>query len=76
MDLPILISITVNGERREVPGGLDVQGLLGHLEIPLDRVAVELNREIVRKAEWTLARVEEGASVEIVHFVGGGRQKP
>lgn len=73
--MPVRISITVNGEPREVPEGLNVASLLEVLEIPSDRVAVELNREIVRKPEWAATPIGAGASLEIVHFVGGGRQK-
>jgi thiamine biosynthesis protein ThiS len=51
---------------------MNIRELLAHLEIATDRVAVELNRQIVRKAGWESARVEEGAALEIVHFVGGG----
>ena len=68
-----LISIEVNGEKREVPGGLNVRELLDFLKLDADRVAVELNREIVRKADWAGVLVGEGAAVEVVMFVGGGR---
>jgi sulfur carrier protein len=70
--LSVLISVTVNGEPREIPTGLSVRALLSHLEIPTDRVAVELNREIVRQTQWDATAVEAGAALEIVHFVGGG----
>jgi sulfur carrier protein len=66
------VEIVVNGEAKEVPAGLTVAGLLAHLSVDGGRVAVELNREIVRKAAWTEAKVEAGAKVEIVQFVGGG----
>ena len=69
-----LISIEVNGEKREVPGGLTVRELLDFLKLDADRVAVELNLEIVRKANWDAAAVEAGAKVEVVMFVGGGRR--
>ena len=39
---------------------------------PQDRVAVELNRRIIRRGAWEETALEAGASVEIVHFVGGG----
>jgi len=55
-----------------VPHGLNVAGLLAFLKIDAERVAVELNRSIVRKVEWESAAVGEGAKVEIVWFVGGG----
>jgi len=66
------IQIALNGEAREVPAGLTVAGLLQHLEIDGAKVAVELNREIVRKPEWETSQVDAGAQVEVVWFVGGG----
>jgi len=66
------MEIVVNGEQRIVADGLSIAGLLAFLEVPADRVAVELNKIIVRKAEWESAQIEPGAQVEIVHFVGGG----
>lgn len=66
------IGIVLNGEPRRVPDGLKVAGLLKFLEIDGQKVAVELNREIVRKPEWESAEVRDGALVEVVWFVGGG----
>ncbi len=67
-----MIEIVVNGARRSVPAGLTVVALLGELGVEGGRVAVELNREIVRKEAWAATRIEAGAEVEIVQFVGGG----
>lgn len=67
-----LIDIVVNGESRRVPGGLNVMELLGWLDVVGDRVAVELDRRIVRKADWPGTAVAAGAQLEIVQFVGGG----
>ncbi len=67
-----MIEIRLNGETRQIPAGLNIPALLRHIEIHADRVAVELNREIVRKTEWDATQVEAGAEVEVVHFVGGG----
>ena len=66
------IEVVLNGHAKRVPSGLDVAGLLRFLEIPPTRVAVELNRSIVRKALWESTGVEEGAQIEVVWFVGGG----
>jgi thiamine biosynthesis protein ThiS len=66
------IPILLNGQFAEVPAGLSVAALLDHLGIEPSRVAVELNRQIVRKPAWTTAQVQDGAQVEIVQFVGGG----
>jgi sulfur carrier protein len=66
------IEIVVNGERRTAPAGLDLAGLLAHLNIDNSRVAVELNREIVRKPDWNRTTIRSGDRLEIVQFVGGG----
>ena len=66
------IPITINGEARQVPSGLNIGNLLLFLGLDPARVAVELNRSLVRKAEWEATTVQAGASVEIVTFVGGG----
>ena len=66
------IEIVLNGQPRSVPEGLNVAALLKYLEIDGAKVAVELNREIVRKPEWESAEVREAAQVEVVWFVGGG----
>ncbi len=67
-----MIWVVINGERREVPEGLDVQGLLDFLGVDSSRVAVELNRSIVRKSDWSASKLVDGAEVEVVMFVGGG----
>ena len=64
--------IVVNGEERPVPDGQSVTSLLAVLGVDAARVAVELDRAIVRKADWDSTVVREGANVEIVQFVGGG----
>jgi thiamine biosynthesis protein ThiS len=66
------IEVVLNGERRSVPAGLTVDRLLAFLEMNASRVAVELDRAIVRKAEWPATDVREGAQLEVVWFVGGG----
>jgi thiamine biosynthesis protein ThiS len=66
------IEIVLNGEPRTVPAGLSVDQMLVWLEMDPSRVAVELNRAIVRKPEWPASQVLDGAQVEIVWFVGGG----
>ena len=66
------IEVVVNGEPKRVPEGLDVARLLAWLAVDPSRVAVELNREIVRKMQWNSTPVQDGARIEIVWFVGGG----
>ena len=66
------IQIVINGESRLIPEGLNLLQLLGNLGMDPERVAVELNRVIVRQADWEERRVDAGANLEIVQFVGGG----
>jgi len=66
------MKVNINGEAREVPEGLTVGGLLQHLGIGADRVAVERNLAILPRARWEETPVQPGDRYEIVHFVGGG----
>jgi thiamine biosynthesis protein ThiS len=66
------MTVTINGERREIPDGLNVTGLLGHLGMSRDRVAIERNLNILPRANWNETQVESNDSFEIVQFVGGG----
>ncbi len=62
----------INGERSEVPDGLNVTAMLEHLAMRGDRVAIERNLNILPRADWSKTQVEPNDSFEIVHFVGGG----
>ena len=64
--------VQINGEQKEVPNGIDLRSLLEFLSLPQQRIAVELDRQVIRKVDWPSTQVEEGSRVEIVHFVGGG----
>lgn len=64
--------VTINGERRELEGPMTVRILLEHLELDSRRVAVEINRRILKRAEFETAPVSDGDQLEVVHFVGGG----
>lgn len=64
--------IRLNGEDRKVPPGTTIAGLLADLGVSRDRVAVEVDREIVRRADWEGTSLYPGVVVEVVHFVGGG----
>jgi thiamine biosynthesis protein ThiS len=66
------MDIMLNGERRTVPDGITVFGLLELLNIQHQRVAVELNREIVKKDKYGSTAVKEGDSLEVVSFMAGG----
>lgn len=66
------ITVSINGEDREIPGGMTVSDLLAHLDLHERLVVVEKNREILRRAEYATAAVDPGDVLELVHFVGGG----
>jgi thiamine biosynthesis protein ThiS len=66
------MQIKVNGEPREFPGPLTVEGLAAALELNPRRMAVERNREIVPRATYAQVDLNEGDEIEIVHFIGGG----
>ena len=66
------MTIFINGEARELDDGLTVDAMLDALELPKQRVAIELNRRVVRKQEWESTAVADNDRVEVVHFVGGG----
>lgn len=64
--------LLINGEEREFAGISTLASLVEHLGLKGDRVAIELNREIVRRDAWSVTNLNEGDRLEIVHFVGGG----
>ena len=68
------IEIVLNGEKRQVPANLNIEGLLAWLQMDPSRVAVEFNGAIVRKPSWNTTPVAGGSQIEIVWFVGGGRE--
>jgi sulfur carrier protein len=66
------IEIVLNGEPRTAPEGQTVLGLLEQLRLDPSRVAVELNRRIVKQPHWADTVLPPGAEIEVVQFVGGG----
>lgn len=66
------VAVTVNGEPRTIPAGATLRDLIADLHLEPERVAVELNRRIVRRAEWGTRTLDADAQIEIVQFVGGG----
>jgi|UniRef100_Q02CU3 thiamine biosynthesis protein ThiS len=67
-----MIEIVVNGEPQKTPEGQTVMGLLQQLELDPARVAVELDRHILKQPFWLDTVLRPGAQLEIVQFVGGG----
>lgn len=63
--------VYLNGEMIETSGA-SLAELITQLELPAARIAVELNREVVRRNDWSGTMLNENDRIEIVHFVGGG----
>jgi thiamine biosynthesis protein ThiS len=64
--------VTVNGEARDLPDKLTLEALIYQLALAPDRLAVERNHEVVRRADWPHTVLLEEDKIEIIHFVGGG----
>lgn len=67
--------IQLNGEPREVNDQTSLRELIASLSLKAERVAVELNQTVVRRAEWERTLLQAEDKVEIVHFVGGGANR-
>jgi thiamine biosynthesis protein ThiS len=66
------LNLTINGETREVPDAITLDSLVAHLRLAPERLAIERNREVVRRRDWPDTILTEGDRLEIIHFVGGG----
>jgi thiamine biosynthesis protein ThiS len=66
------MTITLNGEIRELTTEVTLDRLLELFSLPSQRVAVELNREVIRRKDWEITTIKADDRIEIVHFVGGG----
>lgn len=67
------MNLTINGEPRTA-SARTLSVLVEELGMKPDRVAIELNREIVPRDHWPQTKLHDGDQLEIVHFVGGGSQ--
>jgi thiamine biosynthesis protein ThiS len=65
------MTLTVNGEARDVPDGETIRALVARHNLTPEKVAIELNRRLVRSDKYD-TRLKDGDEVEIVTFVGGG----
>ncbi len=68
----VFMRLVINGEDRNFAAAT-LEALVEELGMKSDRVAVELNREIVPRESWGATALKEGDRLEIVHFVGGGK---
>lgn len=66
------MTIQVNGESLDLPTNITLTELIEHLALAPERLAIELNRQVIRRADWPQTTLKEDDRVEIVHFVGGG----
>ena len=67
--------LVINAEERNLAAST-LDALIEELGMKGDRVAVELNREIVPRSSWSATNLKDGDRLEIVHFVGGGAPGP
>jgi sulfur carrier protein len=71
------MKLQINGEDRDfndAPSLFTLAALVESLGMKADRVAVELNRDIVPRDRWAETRLTDGDRLEVVHFVGGGSE--
>ncbi len=66
------MNVFINGEIKSIENEISLTELLENFSLPQQRIAVELNREVVRKKDWAHTTVKDADKIEIVHFVGGG----
>jgi thiamine biosynthesis protein ThiS len=66
------MEVTINGERRELPAGINVSELLERLSLNASRVVVEHNRDVLPRERYGATPVAEGDFLELVEIVGGG----
>ena len=66
------IKIKANGKTKLVPQNYKMSDLIKNLKIPLKKVAIELNQEIIDKKTIKKINLKKNDKIEIVHFIGGG----
>ncbi len=66
------IKIKLNGREKLINDNLRIQTLIKDLKIPLKKVAIELNQEIIDKKKLNKIKIKKNDKIEIVHFIGGG----
>ena len=66
------IKIKLNGKNRSVDHGSSLNELINNLNIPIKKVAIEFNKEIIDKKDIKKIKLKNNDVIEIVHFIGGG----
>ncbi len=66
------IKIIINGITKEIPNEVNIIELLESFSLPKERIAIELNKQVVRKKDWENIKITDADQIEVIHFVGGG----
>ena len=66
------MEVLVNGQPKKLDAETNLSGLLKILSLPDKMIAVEVNKQVVRKKDWETVKLNDADKIEIVHFVGGG----
>ena len=66
------IKIKLNGKEKKIEYNYKIKNLINDLKIPLKKVAIELNQEILDKKKLNRIKIKKNDKIEIVHFIGGG----
>ena len=72
MNIKNKIKITVNGKQMLIIPKFSLQSLIIKLKMPLNKIAIELNKKIIDKKKISKIQLKKGDKIEIVHFIGGG----
>ena len=72
MNIKNKIKINVNGKQMQVIPKLSLKSLISKLNMPLNKIAIELNKKIIDKKRISKIKLKNGDKIEIVHFIGGG----
>jgi len=72
MNIKNKIKITVNGKQMQIIPKFSLKSLIAKLKMPLNKIAIELNKKIIDKKRISKIKLKKGDKIEIVHFIGGG----
>ena len=72
MNIKNKIKITVNGKQMQIITKFSLKSLITKLNMPLNKIAIELNKKIIDKKRISKIQLKKGDKIEIVHFIGGG----
>ncbi|MDQ3750513.1 MAG: sulfur carrier protein ThiS [Acidobacteriota bacterium] len=66
------MKIIINGKTKEISNEVNIIELLESFSLPKERIAIELNKQVVRKKDWGNIKITDADRIEVIHFVGGG----